>query len=123
MNWHYKCPLCGEWRTVPWVEREQQRNCHQDGRTYYPPSPAKDHRAYVDTHDWPTEMEETVVAVRGSMCTVPNCNRQAQTLDHRVAWTKGGRTSVENLFPMCTKHNQEKGDQDYQSWLAGRPNR
>jgi len=117
MIWHYRCPMCGKWRPVPWDDRNVRRVCHNSGEPYVPPGPAEQYDGYVDTHQWPVEMDRVVIALRGQWCTVPGCNRRAQTLDHRIAWSRGGHTSVENLYPMCEEHNQEKSDTPYLTWL------
>jgi len=118
MEWYYKCPKCGVWRGIRWNKIDEVRECHNTKQNYYPPTPALQHDAYVDTHNWPKEMENEVVRLRGNKCTVPGCTKNAQTLDHRLAWAKGGKTCVDNLFPMCNEHNQAKGDTDYNIWLS-----
>lgn len=117
MNWHYRCPKCSAWGYVKWEEREKSYTCHGCKHSHYPPSPSVQHDAYVDTHEWPLEMEQNVYSIKGTKCTVPGCSKRAGTLDHRIAWSKGGNTSVDNLFPMCEEHNNSKGDSDYQPWL------
>jgi len=121
MKWNYKCPKCNQWRSVEWSERNGSFNCHVNQATYTPPSPSQQHDAYVDEHDWPDEIEKVVVSVKGKNCTVPGCSKSYETLDHRIPWSKGGHTSVSNLFPMCNKHNQSKGDSNYSEWLATKP--
>lgn len=100
-----------------WEKRDKLYSCNNCNRSHHPPSPDEQHDAYVDTHEWPVEMEEAVYRLKGTKCTVPGCDKDAETLDHRVAWSKDGRTSVENLFPMCEEHNNSKKDSDYQTWL------
>jgi len=117
MNWHYRCPSCGAWGYIDWEKRENIFKCHKYKVGYTPPSPYEDHDAYIDAHDWPLEMEEVVIALKGKYCTVPWCKKKYETLDHRVAYSKDGRTSVVNLFPMCNEHNQSKGDSNYDNWL------
>jgi hypothetical protein len=121
MKWFFRCPSCGHsdvW--VPWEEHGKILTCPNTHKPYRVPEPANQHAAYVDTHDWPVEMERVVRQVHGAPqghCTVPGCIRRADTLDHRLAWSKGGNTSVLNLYPMCNQHNGEKGDTPYQLWL------
>lgn len=117
MKWHYVCPKCGERRTVEWDDRDSSRICHKTKQSYTPPTPAEQFDGYVDTHEWPVEMEDVVVRVKGKSCTVPGCQQRYQTLDHRVPWSKAGKTSVNNLFPMCNEHNQSKSDSTYETWL------
>jgi 5-methylcytosine-specific restriction endonuclease McrA len=82
--------------------------------------PAEDHAAFLDCREYPPEMIEVVLGLRGCDCTVPGCLCPAEVLDHRVPFARGGRTSVENLYPMCDAHNSSKGDQDYCAWLGVR---
>lgn len=118
MIWHYVCPECGEWRRVEWADRNNSYICHKDTtKSYVPPTPKEQTAAYVDTHEWPQEIEDAVVYFKGLECTVPGCYHKAETLDHRVAWNNGGKTSVNNLFPMCNSHNQSKSDKVYEEWL------
>jgi 5-methylcytosine-specific restriction endonuclease McrA len=108
MLYYYRCPICDTRREVAWSERNAIRICHNTELEYAVPTPAKQIDAYVNTHDWPTEMERSVLALRGYRCTVEGCTAQAETLDHRIPRAKGGRTSVSNLFPMCEEHNLRK---------------
>ena len=117
MEWHYDCPRCGAPVYIDWMDRHVQHACHQTKRPYWPPGPAEQRDAYVDTHSWPVEMERVVLNLKGVRCTVPGCQHRYETLDHRVPWARGGPTSVNNLWPMCNEHNRSKGDTDYQSWL------
>jgi hypothetical protein len=118
MKWHYACPFCGVLRWVEWADRNKRYICNKDNsKSYVPPSPSEQPSAYVDTHNWPQEMEDAVANKKGNKCTVPDCGKSYETLDHRVAWANGGKTSVDNLYPMCNEHNQSKLDQDYQTWL------
>lgn len=117
MKWTYRCSHCGVNCIVDWENREKRFICHKCKKTHSPPSPAQQPSAFVDTHNWPQEMEDAVINAKGHNCTVPGCKKKNETLDHRLAWSKGGKTSVENLWPMCIEHNQSKGDEDYQTWL------
>lgn len=117
MKWNYQCPHCGQARTIDWDKRAQAHECHVTKLTYYPPTPTEQKTAYVDTHNWPVEMEDAVVALKGKQCTVPGCTKKYETLDHKVAWDNNGKTSIDNLFPMCNEHNQSKGAKDYEEWL------
>jgi 5-methylcytosine-specific restriction endonuclease McrA len=121
MKWKYRCPKCGEWRNaVDWEERGSGRECGACQATYVVPRPNEQPQAFVDTHHWPQEMENAVVAAKGRKCTAFGCTAAAQTLDHRVPFSKGGRTSVANLFPMCNACNQEKSDTPFAVWDAQR---
>jgi len=117
MNWNYKCPECNEWGEIDWLKKDDSYRCHKTKETYNPPIPSEQHEAYVDTRKWPKKMETVVTNIKGKKCTVPGCKKDYETLDHRIAYTKGGRTSVSNLFPMCEEHNLSKGEKDYSTWL------
>lgn len=118
MNWRYKCPSCRVSVFVPWADRASRFNCPTCKSLHTPPIPGQDPDAHVDARKWPLEMEQAVVAIKDGHCTVPGCQHAAETLDHRIPWSGGGRTSVRNLFPMCNADNQSKGDQEYVGWLA-----
>jgi 5-methylcytosine-specific restriction endonuclease McrA len=120
MKWNYICPYCNEWRYVDWEKREGRFKCEKMNKTYVPPTPSDQEQAYVDTHEWPELMEEVVVGAKGLACTVPGCEAHYETLDHRIPFSRDGRTCVENLFPMCNEHNQSKGDKNYEVWLLAR---
>ena len=117
MKWHYRCPLCDQRRCVDWGKRNKSYICKEYEKSYIPPSPADQNDAYVDTHTWPEEIETVTVDLKGTNCSVPDCKKKYETLDHRIPFAEGGNTSVDNLFPMCTKHNQSKGDTKYDIWL------
>lgn len=116
MNWHFVCPNCNQWHYINWEKRMETFICPIEETEFIPPSPAQQHNAYVDTHIWPAEMEDAVVELKGNKCTVDGCDHCYETLDHHVAFSKGGKTSVFNLFPMCNKHNLSKGNLDYYLW-------
>jgi hypothetical protein len=113
--------MCNQWRSVEWTERGNILNCHVTQASYIPPTPAQQHDAYVDIHEWPDEMEKVVITAKGNKYIVPGCSKIYETLDHRIPWSQGGHTSVSNLFPMCDKHNQSKDDTNYSEWLATKP--
>lgn len=125
MKYCYKCPKCGAVGCVEWAEIANDKtktfNCHSCKFTHAPPRPAQDPFAYVDQHDWPPEMETAVRSAKPNRCCVPNCARTPNTLDHRVAWDNGGKTSVDNLWPMCTKHNSEKNNDSWEAFLRRPP--
>lgn len=118
MKWFSRCPYCNEMRNVDWEKRQNKYQCHKDNTKIYTPfTPSQDSSGYVDTHNWPEEIETIVIGLKGKNCTVPGCSKKYQTLDHRIPWSKNGKTSVENLFPMCTEHNLSKSDTEYETWL------
>jgi len=98
MKWHYICPECGKPTVVDWDKHGKTVICSKTKKRYQCPTPATDHQAYVDTPEWPQEMEDEVYRRKGRRCTVDGCRRRGDTLDHRVPFSKGGKTSVDNLF-------------------------
>ena len=118
MIWHYRCPSCRRAREVPWDSIRQEVVCPDCKAVHYAPTPGEDHAAYVDGKRWPQQMEDEVVALRGSACAVPGCYREHATLVPRLPFAKGGRLSVENLAPACAQHATERGDGNYDEWLA-----
>ena len=118
MIWHYRCPQCGHQLDVDWDEVKQQRTCTSCKARHYAPTPGQDSSAYVGGDRWPRELEEAVVALRGGACIVPGCGRAHTTLVSRQAAGKGGRLSVDNLAPACAQHARDRGDEDYDDWLA-----
>ena len=117
MKYCYKCKYCGEFGCVEWENRTQSFNCHNCKKNHIPPNVKVDHDAYVDQHDWTEEMKEEVIRIHGKNCIVPWCSKTADTLDHILAWDNGGKTSVNNLQPMCKQHNSSKGNINYRNWL------
>jgi 5-methylcytosine-specific restriction endonuclease McrA len=120
MKYNYVCPRCNQWREIEWADVDKTFQCHSTKQDYLPPRPAQQPGAFVDQHEWPSEMETAVIKMKGTKCCVPGCSKKYETLDHRIAWSKGGKTSVENLWPMCVEHNSSKGDTDWNTWLQTR---
>jgi 5-methylcytosine-specific restriction endonuclease McrA len=118
MFWNYNCPECHRPTAVDWRFREGEVVCHTCGQAHYPPTPHEDRYAYVDGSQWPKELEDAVVSLRGTVCAVSGCFHERSTLVHRKSLKAGGRTSVDNLMPMCERHAASKGDRDYDEWLA-----
>ena len=94
-------------------------------------SPMFDPKAWVETRDAPYEMARAAFLLHGRvaggrhMCTVPECDREATVLDHRVpfdthveAEDNSGKTCVENLFPMCSECDRSKGAEGYEEWVT-----
>jgi hypothetical protein len=118
MIWHYHCPQCGRAREVSWDDISHEVACPDCSSAHYPPTPGQDHAAYVGGENWPQQMTDEVIALRGSACVVPGCYREHTTLVPRLPFAKGGRVSVENLAPACAQHASTRGDGDYDEWLA-----
>ena len=118
MRWYFKCGHCGSPTSTEWTTRTHLKLCRECKRRFRPPTPASDRDAFVDGRDPPDEMRAIVLRLKGRQCTTPGCKRSWDALDHRIPFSKGGRTSVNNLWPMCNQHNESKGDADYLSWLV-----
>ena len=118
MKWNFFCPLCSKPHSIDWSDRKSLKLCKTNGNAYIPPTPSIQPSAYVDTHEWPIEIETIVIMLKGENCTVPGCDAVSDTLDHRSSFSKSGKTSVDNLWPMCSEHNQSKSDADYTDWLS-----
>lgn len=118
MIWHYHCPQCGRAREVPWDNIELEVICPDCGAAHFAPTPGEDRTAYIGEENWPPEMEDEVVAMHGSVCVVPGCYREHTTLVPRLPFTKGGKSSVDNLVPACAEHAAARGEGDYDEWLA-----
>jgi hypothetical protein len=118
MMWHYDCPICSRPAAVDWRLREGKTVCPSCKRTHYPPTPFEDRYAYVDGEHWPYEIEQAVVALPRSTCSVPGCSFEPATLVHRLSPSAGGRTSADNLMPLCARHFALKGSRDFIEFLA-----
>ena len=115
MKWTFKCPNCNNWGRIDWnVHGAKCSLCNTD---ILIPTPKEQPAAYVDQHDWPQAMEDAVVAIYGKQCVIAGCTNTDFTLDHIVAYSKQGKTSVNNLQPMCGEHNSSKGDSSEAIWL------
>lgn len=123
MIWHYRCPQCRRARQIPWDDIRHEVVCPDCKTAHYAPTPGQDHTAYVDGKTWPQEMEDEVIAVRGSACIAPGCYRENMTLVVRTPLAQGGRISVENLMPACTEHAAVRSNDDFSDWLhrVGKP--
>ncbi len=121
MLWHYHCPECGHQVEVQWEWLKETVNCPHCQASHYPATPGEDHSAYVDEEVWPQDIQEAVIALHGTTCAVPGCYSEYSKLVHRKSLSNGGRTSVDNLRPICARHAEMKGDQDYDEWVANLP--
>jgi 5-methylcytosine-specific restriction endonuclease McrA len=117
MYWNYGCPKCHAQTSVQWRQREIEAACRACGEIHYPPTPHEDHYGWVDGAEWPAEMAQAVEVVRGTVCAVTGCYKQHETLVHRRSLKSGGRTSVDNLMPLCKSHAESKGTKEYDDWL------
>ncbi|MBN2536945.1 hypothetical protein JXB37_01570 [candidate division WOR-3 bacterium] len=121
MTWHYHCPKCGLDVAVDWEWHTDEVTCPHCHHNHYAPTPGEDHEAYFAGEKWSHELEETVIALRGTTCEVPGCFSEYSTLVSRRPPALGGRTSVANMVPMCATHARLKGDRDYDEWLNSLP--
>jgi hypothetical protein len=118
MQWNYSCPECGKPTSVEWSRREAEAVCRRCAKTHYPPTPHEDHYGYVDAVQWPPEMEEAVISIRGAICAVPGCYGEHTTMVFRKPPSAGGQTSVENLLPVCARHAAAKGNRAWDEWIV-----
>ncbi|UCG42906.1 MAG: HNH endonuclease [candidate division WOR-3 bacterium] len=118
MTWHYDCPDCGKPVSVFWDNLTEEKVCPNCHKSHFPPTPGEDQDAYVATDKWPEDMEAAVIALRGTVCSIPGCFHEYHTLVHRHPASKGGRTCVSNLVQLCKKHAHDKGEQEYDDWVA-----
>ncbi len=60
----------------------------------------------------PTDAMRAAVIARDGTCIYPGCTVSAHRcqLDHRIPFDEGGRTTVSNLFALCSKHHNMKTD-------------
>lgn len=118
MLWHYNCPNCGQPLEIEWARHKEETVCRKCRRRHYPPTPDEDPFAYIAGTRWPPELEQIVIAHKGSVCSAPGCFRTYNTLALKKPFSKGGRISIDNLIPVCTHHARDKGELDYEEWLA-----
>jgi len=117
MLWHYNCPNCGQPLAVEWMRHKEETVCRKCRTKHYPPTPDEDHFAYIGGTKWPPEIEQVVIAHKGSVCSAPGCYRQYNTLTLRKPISQGGKISIDNLIPVCTHHARDKGEMDYEDWI------
>jgi hypothetical protein len=103
---------------VDWDRHKEETFCLRCHTRHYPPTPDEDPFAYVGGPKWPPEMERSVVARKGAVCAVPGCFADYNTLALRKPVSEGGKFSVDNLIPVCSRHAQELADKDYDKWVA-----
>lgn len=71
--------------------------------------PINGHTLTVDTRNASADMRR-YLRVRDGACRFPGCRRPATQceLDHTVPWACDGKTDVENLAFLCTRHHTQK---------------
>ena len=67
--------------------------------------------AHTDSYT-PTEAMRRIVCARHAHCVFPGCTMPSQLcqLDHRIPFGQGGKTTPDNLYPLCQKHHNLKTD-------------
>ena len=65
MKWNYKCSNCYIWSSIEWNDIDNTFECHSCKKSHKPPRPENQFDAFVDTHEWPSEMETTVINIKG----------------------------------------------------------
>jgi hypothetical protein len=122
LKYHYPCPHCQTARHCEWEERLARKQCRHCRKPYLPPTPAEEPDAYVDQQEPPPEMADAVRARKGPACAASDCHNPAAGLDHGVPYSQGGRTSVNNLLPLCPACHAARRDERQQTWLRGAGN-
>jgi len=115
-KWCFKCPVCGEWEETSWEKRNSLYECKQTKKIYYPPSPLEQIYAYIDSRHYPKEIEDIVIKLKGRICYVPNCRNYYSMLIRKTPLSKGGKTSVDNLIPVCFEHAISLNEDEYNLW-------
>jgi len=114
-TYHYRCPRCREWLTCAWSKRPEPRSCRVCELHHVATSPMFDPSAWVETREPPYEMARAAFVLHAHVvdgvrtCTAPGCEREAHVLAHHIPIESGGRTCVDNLFPVCTEHDRTSG--------------
>lgn len=65
------------------------------------------------------DTKDYIKIIRKDPCCVPGCKNKAQTSDHVVAFSRGGKTHWTNLTGMCVYHNQKKAKKSLLHFLLG----
>jgi 5-methylcytosine-specific restriction endonuclease McrA len=63
--------------------------------------------------------KEYTKILRKDPCCIPGCKNPAETIDHVVPFSKGGKTHWSNLTGMCRTHNQKKAKKSLLHFLLG----
>lgn len=61
-------------------------------------------------------LSQKLIRLRKRACFY--CGRSAESLDHFVAQSRGGRTVQKNLVPACHRCNNLKGSMSYEDFVA-----
>ena len=56
----------------------------------------------------PRKVKREAFKKNNGKCVI--CNEKADSLDHIIPFSKGGRETIENMQPMCKKCNSKKGN-------------
>ena len=51
---------------------------------------------------------KSVLDKYGNVCLYPGCKETKLEMDHVIPVSLGGKNSIENVQPLCTKHNRKK---------------
>jgi 5-methylcytosine-specific restriction endonuclease McrA len=97
------CPACG--CTLPSPGRGKCRPCQ---REYERKRGTRRRGGYNDA--W-LRLVRLAIAQQ-PYCSVPGCTDPDLTGDHRVALSRGGTSTLENIHVLCRRHNSAKRDRD-----------
>ena len=96
------CITCG--KSIPYG----RSRCKDHGAKAWAGQPASRQAHYND----PIYVANRKRLLAGSpTCAFPGCLAKADTVDHIQPVSTGGDNSLENLRPMCRRHNQQLGSQ------------
>ena len=73
------------------------------------------HFKSVDTHSIPQNMREFIIAYFNGRCNYEGCSKDANHVDHKEAYSKVGKTEINNLQLLCASCNLSKGAKNIES--------
>lgn len=62
------------------------------------------------------EVRQAVIARDGFTCRYCGCDVDVPHLDHVIPFSRGGKTTIENLVVSCRSCNASKKDRDLSGW-------
>lgn len=117
------CRTCQEWKPFGVMARTQCRPCvNRERRERYANDPEFRHRLRSRVYqrkrsisDVPPEGAEFLTEKFEGQCAY--CGDPADTWDHIVPVSAGGRTTPGNILPACRSCNSSKGNRDVWDWM------
>jgi len=68
-----------------------------------------------DGRRWFSDDDKTQLYARSAKCACPDCTENRYNkleVDHKIPWSKGGKTILDNAQLLCKHHNSEKGNDE-----------